>query len=96
MLRFINRASLFQTKASILSSKNFCTTPSQPEKFKVLFFGTDIIAKTVLEALHKNLTHQFKKPVVEKLAVVTSPDITGKKKQQPVKIFCEEKRIGKA
>jgi len=76
--------------SSLLYKRTFSTTS---QGMNVLFFGTDIIAKTVLEALHKNALHQFKNPVVKDLAVVTSPDIIGKKNQQPVKLYCEQKKI---
>jgi hypothetical protein len=71
------------------------SSSDQNRKFNVLFFGTDIIAKTVLEALHKNQLNQFKTPVVNKLETVTSADISGKKNQHPVKIFSYEKNIRK-
>ncbi len=73
-------------KYSFSSTENY-------KKFNVLFFGTDIIAKTVLEALHKNHLNQFKTCVVNKLETVTSADISGKKNQHPVKVFSAEKNI---
>ncbi len=79
--------------SSFLYKRAFSTVSQGSQGLNVLFFGTDIIAKTVLEALHKNLLHQFKNPVVRELAVVTSPDIIGKKNQQPVKLYCEQKKI---
>lgn len=79
--------------SSYNKAKACFSTSQQAQQFNVLFFGTDIIAKTVLEALDKNRLHQFKNPVVRNLAVVTSPDVRGKKHQQPVKVYCEEKSI---
>ena len=88
MLKFARAYLSSYNKAKVCFS-----TSQQSHQFNVLFFGTDIIAKTVLEALDKNRLHQFKNPAVQNLAVVTSPDVRGKKHQQPVKVYCEEKRL---
>jgi methionyl-tRNA formyltransferase len=58
-----------------------------------LFFGTDIIAARVLEALNENKKQHFKTPIVNRLEVVSNPDIIGKKNISPVKQYCLEKKI---
>lgn len=73
----------------------YCFSNTNENKYNVMFFGTDNIAKTVLEALYLNSTKQHKNPVVDALEVTTAADIPGRKSINPVKIFCDHKEISK-
>lgn len=66
---------------------------SNENRYNLMFFGTDDIAKTVLEALYLNKTKQFKDPVIDALEVTTAATTPGKKNISPVKLFCEEKKL---
>jgi hypothetical protein len=81
------------SRMSTIPKKYLFSQVAEKGRFNILFFGTDIIAKTVLEALYKNQTNQFKIPVIDKLEVVTSLDQIGRRNVHPVKMFATEKKI---
>ena len=66
---------------------------AKPNKYKLMFFGTDEIAQIVLQSLHLNQIKELKEQVVEELEVTTPPDQKNTKRTIPVKVFAKEKGI---
>jgi methionyl-tRNA formyltransferase len=76
---------------SHLIRRGFSQMP--PERFNLLFFGTDSIAKEVLQALYMSSKDTS---LLGNLEVVTTQETEGKRNLHQVKTFCAEKNIRKS